>query len=307
LIVKSAREKEFEQAEALRDKLFGVDSMALNEIVKSGEIIEAEKSKAIDKSHLNTWSRFYQNLTQEETNTLFYGMRTFNFSENQMIMKQGEIHSRLYFIDEGRLKMVYRQADKTILLKNLGAGDIIGGDTFFSSDAFCTTSVITGSQVKLRVLEKENLEKLKKKSPGLESKINDYCLELESVSDLLKAKKLERRTKKRLNLPGKVLAKMVVDHDETEEKPLKGELLDISAPGMAFIIKTTPGFASLLLGSHLNLTLTFAELASDMKITAVGEVVAVNKEPFNEYVIHVEFSRSLNPLVIHDLEDMADT
>jgi hypothetical protein len=76
---------------------------------------------------------------------------------------------------------------------------------------------------------------------------------------------------------------------------------------MAFIIKTTPGFASLLLGSHLNLTLTFAELASDMKITAVGEVVAVNKEPFNEYVIHVEFSRSLNPLVIHDLEDMADT
>ena len=40
LILKNAQAKNFSQADALREKLFEIDSMALNEIVKSAEIIE---------------------------------------------------------------------------------------------------------------------------------------------------------------------------------------------------------------------------------------------------------------------------
>ena len=43
LTVKYARGKNFTQAEVLREKLYEVDSMALTEIVKSGEIIEEKK------------------------------------------------------------------------------------------------------------------------------------------------------------------------------------------------------------------------------------------------------------------------
>jgi hypothetical protein len=120
LIIKSAEEKNFKQAEALRDRLFEVDSMALKEIVKTGEIIETEKSKAIDKGHLDTWSGLYASLVAEETNALFYGMQPEEIPANHMLFKQGDICSRLYFIDEGRLKMFYRQEDKAILLKTLG-------------------------------------------------------------------------------------------------------------------------------------------------------------------------------------------
>ena len=49
LIIKAAKDNNFEQAEALRGRLFEVDSMALGEIVKTGEIIETEKSNAIEK------------------------------------------------------------------------------------------------------------------------------------------------------------------------------------------------------------------------------------------------------------------
>ena len=59
LIIKLAKNRNFEQAEAMRDRLFEVDSMAVNEIVKTGEIIETEKNNAIDKAHLDTWSEFY--------------------------------------------------------------------------------------------------------------------------------------------------------------------------------------------------------------------------------------------------------
>ena len=55
LILRHAREKNFEKAEALRERLFEVDPMSLTEIIKSAEIIEEEKNESIDPDHLNVW------------------------------------------------------------------------------------------------------------------------------------------------------------------------------------------------------------------------------------------------------------
>jgi CRP-like cAMP-binding protein len=286
LIVKSARDKNFKQAEALRGRLFEVDSMALKEIVKTGEIIESEKSRAIDKGHLETWAELYAGLAPEETNALFYGMQPEEIPANHMLIKQGDICSRLYFIDKGRLKMFYRQADKAILLKTLGPGDLVGEDTFFFADAFSTTSVIVESPVKLHVLEKDRLAKLNQAVPGLEPKIKDYCVGLESVADLLKAKSLERRV--------------------PVGKPFRGELIDISASGLAFIFKTTRKSDAMMLGQNLNMAISFAELESDLKIKKIGTVVAVNSEPFNEYIVHAEFFTNLDSTVFDELEKLGD-
>jgi CRP-like cAMP-binding protein len=221
-----------------------------------------------------------------------------------MLVKQGQICARLYFIDKGRLQIFYRQEDKTILLKTLGSGDIVGEDTFFFADAFCTTSVITDSPVKLYVLEKDHLAKLNEKAPGLGPKINDYCLKLESVADLLKAKNLERRVKERLDLPGKVIVQILDDEKKPAGKPFRGELLDISTSGLAFIIKTTQKSAAMMLGRKLNMALSFAELESDLKFKCVGTVVAMNSEPFNEYIVHAEFVKNIDPAVFDELEEL---
>jgi CRP-like cAMP-binding protein len=304
LVIKAAREKNFKQAEALRDRLFEVDSMALGEIIKTGEIIETEKSNAIDKVHLDIWSKLYDSLNTVETNAFFYGMQPGEIPENHMLFKQGDICSRLYFIDKGRLKMFYRQADKAILLKTLGPGDMVGDDTFFFADALCTTSVITDSVVKLHGLDKERLAKLNETAPGLESKIRDYCMKLESVADLLKAKSLERRVQQRLNAPGRVMVQIFDDQKEPVGKPFRGELLDISTSGLAFIFKTTLKSDAMMLGRKLNMVLSFAELNTDLRIKKSGWVVAVNFEIFNEYIVHVEFLKNLDPLIFDELEEL---
>ena len=306
LIVNYAKEKNFDQAERLRDKLIEVDSMAVNEIVKTGEVIETEKGDAIDKDHLAVWAGFYKNLTAEETNALFYAMKPAKHPAKHMIYKQGEMRSRLYFVDEGQLKMFYRQADKAILLKTIGPGEIFGEDTFFFSDAFYTTSVITASPVKIYVLLRDDLAKLNLKTAGLESKLTDYCLSLESVADLLKAKNLERRTAKRLTLPGKILVQLIDDSDQPAVKPFNAQLLDISIVGLAFLMKTTQKASNMLLGQNLNMKLTFDELASEIEIKRTGLVVAVNSEPFHEYVVHVEFSKTLASSIIDELEDLVN-
>ena len=307
LVVKNAKEKNFSRAEALRDRIFQVDAMALTEIVKSGEIIEAAKAEAIDKQHLERWSDLYGKLTPEETNVLFYTFKPVKYPPNHMVFRQGNVCSRLLFIDEGRLKMFYRQADKTVLLKTLHEGDIAGEDDFFFSDVFCTTSLVTDSTVKIRVLDKEELKRIGEKTPGLESKLNDFCLQRESIYNLLKTKKLERRVQKRVSMPGKVLVQILNRENRPQTKPFKGELLDIAPSGVAFIIKTTEKSSRLLLGRKLNMEFGFSELSSDIETARTGGVVAVNNEPFNEYIIHVEFDKQLDPAIIDELEALIQT
>jgi CRP-like cAMP-binding protein len=307
LIFQNARERDFDRAEYLRDKLLEVDSMAVNEIVKTGEVIEAEKSDAIDKDHLDIWADFYEDLTPEEINALFYSMKCVKHPANHMIYKQGEKQSCLHFINKGRLKMFYRHAEKASLLKTLGPGDVFGEDTFFFSEAFCSTSVITDSPVKLYVLLKDQLDQLYVRSPGLESKLNGYCSSLESVADLIKAKNLERRIDNRLNLPGKIFVQLIDDTDPAAVAPFRAELFDISASGLSFLMKTTEKVSTILLGRRLGMELTFEELGSDMEINCVGSVVAVNSEPFHEYVVHAEFIKNLASGIIDDLAGLLDT
>jgi hypothetical protein len=43
-----------------------------------------------------------------------------------------------------------------------------------------------------------------------------------------------------------------------------------------------------------------------LKIKKAGAVVAVNFEPFNEYIVHVEFIKNLEPDVFDELEELSD-
>ena len=87
-------------------------------------------------------------------------------------------------------------------------------------------------------------------------------------------------------------------------KPSRGELFDISASGLAFIFKTTQKSAAMMLGRKLKMALSFAELESDLEFNHVGTVVAVNSEPFNEYIVHAEFIKNLDPAVFDELEEL---
>ena len=185
LILRHAREKNFEKAEALRERLFEVDPMSLTEIIKSAEIIEEEKNESIDPDHLNVWSGMYDLLTTEEAHTLYLAMKNSTYDTDEPVFRQGELNSKLWFMNHGRLKMFYTLGDRELLLKTLGPGDIAGEDTFFSITV-CTTSLITLSQVKLSFLDKDTFTKWKDRYPNLSSTLTDYCLRAGSIQNLLK-------------------------------------------------------------------------------------------------------------------------
>lgn len=306
LITRCAKEKDFVKANALREKLSEVDSMALTEIIRSGEIIEEEQRKSIDKNHLNIWSELYGSLTIEETNALYYAMKECLYDADQLVFKQGERNPNLYFIDEGQLSVVCSKGGMEILLKTVGSGDIAGEDTFFS-DTVCTASLMTLSRAKLRVLNENALTAWQEAVPSLEAKLRDFCLKFEKVDELLKKKGLDRRSHRRVNISGKCVIQILSVSGNPAGKAFKGNLSDISVGGLSFFIRIAKKeTASLLLGRNLNIKFNLPSGDPQERIDQNGTVVAVRSHLFEDYSIHVKFDKALSERVLQDLESVAD-
>ena len=298
MITQSAKARDFDKAEALRERMFEVDSMALTAIVESAEIIEAEKMAAIDPIHFKTWSDFYKKLTKEEAIALYYEMKAATVEAEEIIFHQGETNSNLYFVNTGRLNMVYRKGDHGILLKSLGPGDIAGVDTFFTR-SICTTSLIAHSRVRLNLLEKSILQRLHADAPNLNNKLRDYCLKLEPIKDQIQKRQLERRAYHRFAVSGDATVQIT---GTPEGKVFKGDLSDISASGVSFVMNTSPQSAELLLGSHLSLIFLLPQVSADFRIEQSGIIVGVHRQLFNEYLINLKWDKSLPENVLASIK-----
>jgi CRP-like cAMP-binding protein len=307
LIVTYAKQKDFDSAEVLKEKLFEVDPMALTEIIKSAEIIEQAKAEAMGQDHLDVWQGLYATLTAEESKALFEAMKEDTYDADKLIAKQGETNPNLYFVNQGQLKIVYRQKDKEVFLKNLGPGDIAGEESFFANTV-CTTSIVTLSLVKLHVLGKEILTAWDERFPALKSKLEKFCLGFEKIQDLLKKKGMDRRTQKRVKISGNALFQLLDASGDPIGNAFKGDLADISAGGLSFIIKTSKEkIGRTLLGRKLNVKFSILTGEFQHKIDKNVTVIGVHYRVFNNYSIHMKFDATLDNKIVEGIEAPANS
>jgi len=306
MIVRYSAEKDFEKAEGLRDKLMDVNPMALSEIIKSGEIIEEAKTKAIDQAHLTLWARLYNNLTKEETSTLFFAMKSIRFDAGYTIFKKGDHDSRLYFINKGRIKLVLKQGDQEVIAKELKQGDMLGEDAFFSL-SLSTITAITLSPVELSYLEKDVLAKWELKSYGIEPKLHDYYLRIKRVENSNGAKISEKRVHGRISVTGKIRVQFMDAAGYPAGEPVTGAISDISQGGMSFYInikkeKITKLFIEPRLNVKFSLVVNGAQHGFDQNGTMVAAI-----PHYYDYSIHVKFDERLDKQVIDGLRKTNDS
>ncbi len=302
LIVEYAREKDFKKAEALHEKLYEVNPMALTEIVRSGEIIEEEKSQGLDREHMDIWSELYDGLSTSEANALYYSMKTKVFEAGEPILEQGRVNNRLYLINKGEVKAIYDQDGKEVIFQTLNPGDIIGQDSFFSATV-CTFSMIAQNLVKVNYLETEVLKRWKTDAPALESKLFDYCIRHDRVKKALEAKKVERRSDKRVNVSGKVVFQLL----DKSGKPLgqgRGALMDISAGGLSFMIKSSKKESiRMLLGRRIRVGFELWLKNQNLrKIEQEASVIAAQPLLFDDYSLHAKFPVKWAQKMIEDID-----
>ncbi len=303
LIVEYAKEKKFAKAEALHEKLYDADPMALTEIVRSGEIIEEEKSDAVDQEHLDIWSLLYDALSTAEGNALYYSMKTKLFQSGEPIMEQGKLNSRLYFINKGEVKALFNQGDKENLIKILNPGDIIGQGPFFSATV-CTVSMVALGSVKTTYLEVDVLKKWKNEVPALESKLYNYCNKNDQIKKALEEKTVERRSDKRVSLSGTLLFQLLDKAGNLMGKSYKGELADLSAGGLSFIIKSSKKeTVRMLLGRRLKISFKLPlKHNTDHGVEQLVTVIAAQPMVFDDYSIHLKFDTKWAQKMIDNID-----
>jgi hypothetical protein len=301
LIVNYAQKKEFDNAETLRDKMMEIDPMALSEIIRSGEIIEEEKSKAIDQAHLNLWADLYKTMTKEESSTLYFAMKFQKFDSGHPVFRKGDHDSKLYFINKGKIKLFVNYEGNEKFIKELKPGNMMGAETFFSL-SLCTTSATTLTPVELSYLDKAVLEKWESKSYGIEPKLHDYFLKTKKTDDASGGKGHQLRVQERIVISGKVKVQFMDSSGVPSGESIIGDLSDVSQGGLSFYLNIKKEkISKLFLHPRLNMKFSLKTGGSEHPIERNGTMIAAVPH-FYDFSIHVKFDSILDKKLLEGIE-----
>ena len=282
------------RADELREKLIEVNPMALSEIIKSAEIIEEAKSENIDKDHIATWDSLYGTLSEEEKNCFFYSLKKIVVPPKKVLLAKGSFNNRLFFIDKGQVTILYPKGKKHKVIAQLGRGSILGEYTF-ATISLCSATAVSHSEVELMYLESSATDEWEQKHPGLYEKLIDFCLQNGRVDEIIRKKKMEKRNSTRYSLGGRVAANLLTKEGKKTETNFRGELSDLSASGTSFMIKISKKTtARALLARHLRLSFSIRQGDEKLSFSAIGKVVGVSFHLYNDYTVHMQFTKHLS-------------
>ncbi|MFW2368530.1 MAG: cyclic nucleotide-binding domain-containing protein [Desulforhopalus sp.] len=285
---------DFETAEKLREKLIETAPLATGEAIKSAELIKKEMSAAIDKEHLEIWSDLYKSLTLEERNTLFHSLKKYVVKPKKMLLKQGTLNNRLFFIEKGIVNIrLPAEPGKVKVLTQLGRGNILG-EYSFAIIALCSATAVTGTNVEMRCLESKSTEKWHDNYPELYKKIMNYCYQHGSMEQIKARTEQEDRRYPRYAVKGHVKAVLLDRSGEETKISFTGELENISRSGVSFSIqsnkKTT---VKQFLTQSFSLAVTCGKQGHELNFTLIGRVVHISPMAYNNYILRFSFDTTL--------------
>jgi CRP-like cAMP-binding protein len=282
----------FAEADAVREQLLRSYPGAINLIVSTGEYIEEEKTKRLDPEHLALWQDLYDELSEEETNTLFYRLKQDRIPAGKVIFFQGKPNNRLFFVEGGEVTLFYRTAAKNVALGTVGRGSIIGEDTFFGI-SFCTFSAVTRSDITLRHLSRSDSADWPENQPGLVDKLRDWCHRVGRAEAAVRQKNLERRSHPRFPLTAVATAVILDGEGKATTSYFKGAVVDLSRSGICFSMKCTKKeTARALLGRQVQVSLTLEE-REGLLLQVRGTIVKLSFLLHSDYHVHVKLAATI--------------
>lgn len=293
LIETSAAKRDFRRAEDVREWLIQTSPMSLTEIIRTAECINEEKAASIDPGHLAVWEDLAQFLSPEEFSSLYHALEMRTYKSGEMIANQGEFVSSLFFINSGKVQLLSKGASTETPLKNCSAGEILGAETFFDLSVWTVNAKSLGTEA--GVLSWENLLRLKESCPALRTKLMEYCDRFPSINDLFAKNRRNRRQYDRKNVKGKVSMTVLDEKGQATAYQGRGDLLDISRGGVAFLLRFTKKKNAIGLLNR-QILMTIRPDGAITPLQRVGLIKAIQCQDFvgNDYSLHIEFDTKLN-------------
>ncbi len=292
-IIDSARAKDFNTAEMLRDKLLEINPDALQDVIRAAEIIEEERHSPTTSVQVEIWDDLYRRLNNDEYDALLTLLKNENYKKDEKIIGTGEIDSCLYFLSSGAVRLSCICGQHETFLKRLKPGEVLGVGPFFSASVW-TVNLTALQRTTMQVLRREDFLKLEKQLPELEEKLLEFCSRKDIVPDLIKMSGRDRRDSARYQVNVTVNNVLLDPYGGSSgRRVFQGEMLDISRGGLSFSIRISKKEnAHLLLGRQI-----ISEIKHKGKevFKAFGLIVGVNfqHEIVKEYSVHVKFYTEL--------------
>jgi len=299
--IEAAREKDFDVAEMLRDRLLEINPYALTEVIRIGEIIDEERASTITHHHLEIWADLYEMMSTEEFNALYYASRREKYTDGEVIVREGEIDAKLYFINSGQVDLLCRAAGGETFLKRLKPGEIHGADQFFGTSVWTTTMKAKGD-VEIQYLEQRTLADIEQKHHGVAGKLRDFCERQSMVPSLLKMSGADRRDSPRFPVALRAVYVFADVFSSDEPRRYTAELVDISVSGLCLQARIgSQDKARLLLGRRIQVELAGAGEG----MLLVGSIVGVRYLDVanQDYTLHVSLVRPLNRQMVQRLAE----
>jgi CRP-like cAMP-binding protein len=291
----AARQKKFDKAEKLRDKLIEIDSMLLTEIIRAAEIIEEQKAAAIQPEHLMIWRTLNEMLSPEEFAALYHSLTPKKYSNREVVVRRGTFLPQLILVNSGQIEVYAEAAGRNIFLKTVGPGEMMGCGTFFEASVWTVNGKSLG--VELFVLTRGKMEQLAENHPALESKLIDFCALFISPNDLLRRSRKNRRKVERTSVAGRAVIQLLNRNGGDSGVRFKGEMFNISYGGLSFCARVSrKKNANMLFGGKIRIGIPVATGAQASQCTRTGVIVAVRGLHLvsNEYSVHVQFDSHLS-------------
>lgn len=293
LIGECAAEKDFKNAERLRERLYEIAPMALNAIIRSAEIIEQAKNGFVGQGYLDTWSELREGLTSAEFSAIYHELENRSLQPEELLIRQGTKNDELFFINHGSIKVFYKKDQHEIFIKNLTSGEI-AGENFFNASVW-TVSLKALTPSRISVLKRSCFSRWHEEFPGLEDKLKTYYNRSNDVHNLLDKKGLSRRKFERYQVSRKVQIHMIGKTGKPIGGEFKGKLNDMSKGGLALRIRVArEENGRLLLDKKMQITIPVG--GNKPQLHVHGQVLAVHPvtSDHNDFLVHIIFDKELD-------------
>lgn len=292
LVIELAKKHNFSDADRLRDRIYEIDAMALSEIIRTGEVIDEEKAKAINGGHKAVWENLLSKITEEEFTTLYHATTRKTFSAGKIIVTSGSANDALLFVNRGSVEVSHVVDGEKTVITELHPGNMIG-ENFFEASLWTLTLTALG-EVEIGMLPRKDLDKWSETFPGLESKLKDFYNQGPELQKILKQKDINRRGAPRYDLSRKVFFQFLDKEGKVGEKSFRVDLIDISVEGLSFAIRISKKEnCRMLLARTVRLTVPLK--SGKKQVHLDGRILSV--QPYNmlesDYGVHV---RLLKPI-----------
>lgn len=295
-IINYARQGNFSKAEQIRESLIRKFPSAARAIVRADEIIDQEKSSAMDPEKIRPWSDLFDQFTTKESIAFYFALKEFTAKPSQAVYQQGSCDNRLYFIRSGQLKVKYFDYDvrKNVAVAVLRKGDLAGIEPFFTFTNH-TTNLVAVEESTIMYLDKSAFQKIVLENSGIESKLFRYCEAKQIQAYQTRPETMSRRAYERYKAELAAALWRIDSNDCPVAGPLDGKIVDISSGGVGYRVKSMKiGEAACLHNSRILIAATYSKYGLSHELKKTGTVVSLKFHPMGECSVHIQFEEPMD-------------